>query len=113
MALGLGNTILLRHEVQAIVDRLVMHLVTLMASNMVYIGITRFEEGGGGIQSRGGEVVCSGWKLHPFTRGARWKRSAAVQAPGWFGKVVTKLQALGFRVEVLYRNMLVLQRAVS
>ena len=34
-----------------------------------------------------GEVICSGRRLHPFTRGARWKRSAEVTSPRLFGKV--------------------------
>ena len=52
----MGNTILLRHEVQAIVAGLITHLVPLMASNMAYIGITRFEERGKGFNR---EVVRS------------------------------------------------------
>lgn len=59
VALGLGNKILLGHEVQivqAIVDGLMPRVMQLMDSNMAYIGITRFEEDGDGFNR---EVVRS------------------------------------------------------
>ena len=103
VALGLGSTILLRHEVQAIVDGLMPYLMHLIASNMAYIGITRFEEGGEGFER---EVVRS------FAVDGGCAPSLVVRD----GSVVLRckhlgglqqLEALGFHVEVLYRNMLV------
>jgi hypothetical protein len=103
VALGLGNTILLRHEVQAVVAGLITHLVPLMASNMVYIGITRFEEGGEGFNR---EVVRSFAVDGGCTPSLLVRDGSVVLQCKRLGGL-EQLKALGFHVQVLYRNMLV------
>ena len=103
VTLGLGNTILLRHEVQAVVAGLITNLVTLMASNMVYIGITRFEEGGEGFNR---EVVRSFAVDGGCTPSLLVRDGSVVLQCKRLGGL-EQLKALGFRAEVLYRSMLV------
>ncbi len=103
VALGLGDEILLRHEVQAIVTRLMLRLVYLMESNMAYIGITRFEEGGLGFER---EVVRS-FAVDGGCAPSLVVRDGSVVLQCKRLGELKKLEALGFCVEVLYRNMLV------
>jgi hypothetical protein len=103
VALGLGDKILLRHEVQAIVDGLKPRVMQLMKSNMAYIGITRFEEGGNGFNR---EVVRS-FAVDGGCTPSLVVRDGSVVIKCHHLGCLEKLQDLGFRVEVLYRNMLV------
>jgi hypothetical protein len=103
VALGLGDRILLRHEVQAIVSGLLTYLMHLMVSNMAYIGITRFEEGGVRYEQ---EVVRS-FAVDGSCTPSLVVRDGSVVIKCRRQGELRKLEALGFPVEVLYRNMLV------
>jgi len=100
LAIGLGQLMLLPSNVSEIVDELLPKVASLLATNMLYVGVCRYDEGPNFDREVVRWAALDGGCLPAIT--ARDGTVIKCKKPG----CRIKLEAQGFRMEAIWRSML-------